>query len=453
MIKIIQTAKEQKKYWQTIKASDLSNITGKTALSIAIFPNEKFQQIIGFGGAFTEAACYNIMTANPRAIEKIMKACFAKDGLNYSLGRIAINSCDFALEQYTYVAEGDTNLHSFDLSHEFKYVVPSIMIATAYHNEPLRLVASPWSPPAYMKSNASMIKGGRVKDEFKPLWAEYMACFVKQMRSINIPIEFLSVQNEPEATQRWESCLYTGKEEADFIADHLYPALVKQGVDDTKILAWDHNRDRIVNRARDIYANPKAQEVVWGLAYHWYVSDEHENLSIVHNHYPNKHLLFTEGCVELNNANQNNGEMGLWAHGEFYGRNMINDFNNYCEGWIDWNLVVDEMGGPNQVQNYCEAPIMYNRQTKEVTFNPSYYYIGHFSKYVVPGAYRIRSISSAPHEVLTVSFQNPNKDIVTIMQNEQRATSVAIQVDGQEIAFDLPAHSITTIVMRNKPRR
>lgn len=453
MIKIIQTAKSDKQPWQSVKPIESGLFDSKKAIFIEVFPNKKLQQIIGFGGAFTEAACYNIMTANPLSVEKIMKAYFAKRGLNYSLGRLAINSCDFALDQYTYVNEGDADLASFDLSREYKYVVPSIMIATAIRGKPLRLVASPWTPPAYMKTNNSMIKGGRIKEEAKPLWADYMARFVKEMRAINIPVEFLSVQNEPEATQRWESCLYSGHEEADFIANHLYPALVKADVADTKILAWDHNRDHLVDRAKDIYDNAICRNVVWGLAYHWYVSSEHKNLSIVHDRYPDKHLLFTEGCVELNNGNQDNGEMGLWEHGEFYGRSMINDFNNYCEGWIDWNLVVDEIGGPNQVQNYCEAPIMYDRQTKEVTFNPSYYYIGHFSKYVLPGAYRVRSSPPEKPEVLTVSFKNINKDIVTIIQNERSENNVVLKIGGQEAVIRLPAHSITTIIMRDKPRR
>ncbi|MFA6780943.1 MAG: glycoside hydrolase family 30 protein [Bacilli bacterium] len=451
MIEIIQTTKSNG-YWCKRFIADLSLQKKQKRCNIKLFPQKNHQRIIGFGAAFTEAACYNIMSAKPQTIEMIMKAYFTSDGLNYCLGRLAINSCDFSLAPYTYVAEGDEKLATFDITHEEKYVIPIIEIAKTITAYPLRLVASPWSPPAYMKTNNSMIGGGKLKLDCYDLWARYITRYLQEMKKRHINIEFLTIQNEPEATQTWESCLFSGREEASFIADHLYPSLKENGLEKTKLLAWDHNRDHIFERAKEIYARKEVSDVVWGLGYHWYVSNEYENLSLVHNQYPDKHLIFTEGCVELTNHVNGFSEIGLWKHGEHYGRNMIHDFNNYCEGWIDWNLVVDEIGGPNHASNYCEAPIIYNRQTREVIFNPSYYYIGHFSKYVLPGAIRIQSEVSGAKKVFSVSFLNPNHDLVTIIQNEGRGIIATLHLDGQGTIIKLPAHSITTVLMHNKQR-
>ncbi|MFA5421766.1 MAG: glycoside hydrolase family 30 protein [Bacilli bacterium] len=447
MIKVIQSTREKRNYWQEVKADDFSAKCRKKLTNIQVFTERKYQSVLGFGGAFTEAACFNIMSASPHSIEKIMRAYYATEGLNYSLGRTVINSCDFSLDSYSYVQEGDQDFSSFDLSREQKYVIPVIDLAKAIAGKSLTLVASPWSPPAYMKTNDSMLYGGSLKGKAKPLWAKYIARYLQEMRKRNIAIEYLTVQNEPEAAQTWESCLFTGQEEADFILKHLAPTLKENGLANVKILAWDHNRDHILNRADAIYDNPETRALVWGLAYHWYVSSAHENLSLVHDKYPDKHLLFTEGCLELNNAHNGLLTIGLWEHGEYYGRHMINDFNNFCEGWIDWNLVVDEIGGPNHVNNFCEAPIIYNRSTREIIYNPSYYYIGHFSKYVMPGAVRLHTELHHSPNVLAVSFRNPNGEIITIIQNEGHRAFASLHLEGQGTALQLPAHSITTIIM------
>lgn len=454
MTKIIQSKKNGRAFWQEQKTCLFSVKSINNSKYIEIFPKQKYQQIIGFGGAFTEAACFNIISSSPQIAKEICSSYYSSDGLCYTLGRVVINSCDFSLQSYTYVQEGDRSLSTFDISHEQEYVIPVIKMANNLANKKLRLVASPWSPPAYMKTNDSMLHGGFLKKEDKSLWAKYLVRYVSEMHKHNIPIEFLTVQNEPEARQSWESCLYSGAEEADFILNYLSPALIEEKLGGIKILAWDHNRDQIVNRAEEIYKNSRTREIVWGLAYHWYVSSNHENLSAVHNKYPDKHLLFTEGCVELNNKNSNKkSEIGSWEHGEYYGRQMINDFNNYCEGWIDWNLVVDEIGGPNHANNFCEAPIIYNRETKEIVYNPSYYFIGHFSKYVLPGAVRIQTRVHCPSKLIAVSFLNPNSEIVTIIQNEGYKKLITLNLEGKGIEIKLPSHSITTVIMHDKQRR
>lgn len=206
-------------------------------------------------------------------------------------------------------------------------------------------------------------------------------------------------------------------------------------------------------RLNESMAYPGAREKVWGAAFHWYVSDKSEILTMVHEKFPEKHLLFTEGCVELvNNSGGTSSKAGIgaWKHGEIYGRNIIKDFNNYNEAWIDWNLLLNEIGGPNYVGNYCEAPVMYDRNTKEIMYNSSYYYIGHFSRYIEPGAVRICCRNDVDKGLYSVSFKNPNGDIVTVVQNElNRKQRLALVVDGQGTNTEIPAHSITTFITKN----
>ncbi|WP_319003777.1 hypothetical protein [Cytobacillus firmus] len=210
------------------------------------------------------------------------------------------------------------------------------------------------------------------------------------MEKEGVPIWGITIQNEPEAKQVWDSCLYTGEEERDFIKNRLGPSLEKNGHGDVKIIIWDHNRNVIFERAQDVLSDPETAKYVWRTGVHWYVSEEFENLSRVHDAFPDKHLIFTEGCIE------GGPQPGEWHTGERYGRNIIGDLNNHLEVWIDWNLVLNEEGGPNHVGNYCDAPVIVDTKKDEVHYNSSYYYIGHFSKFIKPGARRIGSQTSNP---------------------------------------------------------
>ena len=166
------------------------------------------------------------------------------------------------------------------------------------------------------------------------------------------------MQNEPAAKQTWESCLYTAEEERDFVRDHLGPALHAAGHADVKLLVWDHNRDLLVERATPIYADAEAARYVWGAALHWYVSEDFTQSSALHAAFPDKHILFTEGCWE------GGVKLGQWDRGERYSRNMIGDLRNWVCGWIDWNMVLDTRGGPNHVGNWCDAPVLVDAETR-----------------------------------------------------------------------------------------
>jgi glucosylceramidase len=406
--------------------------------TIKINSDKRFQSIIGFGGAFTEAAAYNFSKLSKDQQSKITSLYFdPKDGLRYSMGRIAMNSCDFALGNYSYVDEYDTSLSSFDISREKEWVIPMIHQAQVVAQQPISICASPWSPPAWMKTNNQMNHGGQLKEEYYPLWASYFARFIHEMRREEIHITAVTPQNEPAAVQVWDSCIYSAEEEGRFVLDHLGPTLHKEGLADIDIYIWDHNRDVIVERVRPILQDPRARQYVHGVALHWYVSEEFENLSKVKELFPETHLLFTEGCIE------GGTKLGAFSSGERYMRNLIGDFSNGLEGYIDWNLLLDLQGGPNHVGNYCDAPILCDPDNDIVHINSSYYAIGHFSKFVDVGATRIDSSSNHPF-VNHVTFLNPAGEIVSVLQNEtDQATTVRIS----DSVIQLQPHSFSTIIM------
>ncbi len=442
--KVIRSEMRKRKYWEEKAEVIFSNAYDTKRSIIAIDSNQEFQEFMGFGGAFTEAAAVTLYELDDNKRQEALNAYFnKKTGLGYTLGRVHIHSCDFALGNYTYIEENDKNLDTFDISHEDKFVVPFIKEATSIVGEDLKILASPWSPPAFMKDTKEMNYGGKLLEQYKDSWAKYYVKFIEEMEKRNIPIWGISVQNEPAAVQSWDSCVYTAEEERDFVKNHLGPAMHNAGYHNKVILIWDHNRDIMVERAATVLADEEANKYIWGVGNHWYVSEAFENLSIVKNMFPDKHLLFTEGCVEFGIY----GTESRWENAEMYGRNIIGDFNNWSEGFIDWNLFLNEIGGPNHVGNYCEAPIMIDREKKELIYNCSYYYIGHFSKYIKKGSKRISTCLNE-EKIYAVGFKNPDNSIVIVIQNEGWIKEVSLVVDGKGCNITLPDRSITTYVIK-----
>ncbi|PYZ96398.1 glucosylceramidase [Alteribacter lacisalsi] len=441
-IRLIESVKNEADFWQEKAPIPFESENSGGEPPVTVDPGTEYQEWMGFGGAFTEAAAYTLSQVSPAHRERAITAYFSEgDGLGYNLGRTHIHSCDFSLENYTYVDEGDTALDSFSIDRENKYVLPLIHDAVKEAGKELTMLASPWSPPAWMKTNGEMNHGGALKPEFREAWARYYVKYIEAMEQAGVPIWGVSVQNEPAAKQVWDSCLYTAEEERDFIKDHLGPAFEQHGLEDKKIVIWDHNRDIIVERAETVLSDPDAAKYVWGTGNHWYVSEEFENLSIVHEKFPDKHLLFTEGCIE------GGVQLGAWHTGERYARNIIGDMNNWLEGFIDWNLVLNEEGGPNHVGNFCDAPIIADTKKDELHFNSSYYFIGHFSKFIRPGARRIHS-ETAVTDVSVTAFKNPDGSVVLVVLNEKETdVPFAISMEGLSARTVAKGRSIATYVM------
>ena len=402
------------------------------------------QTIVGIGGALTDASAETFYKLPKDKRQEVLRAYFdPQNGIGYSLGRTHIHSCDFSSESYTYVADGDTELKSFNIEHDLKYRVPFIkeVLATAGKNN-FTVYASPWSPPAWMKDNGSMLHGGSLKPDDYGAWAEYCAKFIKAYDSEGIPIWGMTVQNEPMANQTWESCIYTAEQERDFVKNYLGPTLVKDGLGGTKIMIWDHNRGMMYQRAAAVLNDPDAAKYVWGVAYHWYVGDHFENVKAVQEAFPKTHLLFTEGCDGPFDATR----LDDWSVGEKYGKAMINDFNSGAVGWTDWNVLLDQEGGPNHVRNFCFAPIHGDTRTGTLHYMSSYYYIGQFSKFVRPGAKRIVS-SSTLDELFTTGFTDSKGVVVIVMNATAKDQPFYLWMNNRAAKTSSPAHSIMTFVV------
>jgi glucosylceramidase len=371
---------------------------------------------------------------------EILKAYFDPvDGLGYTLCRTHINSCDFSLGNYAYTeVPGDVELKHFSIDRDRQALIPMIRAAQQVAREPLRLLASPWSPPAWMKTNGQMNFGGKLRPEYRQAWADYVCRYIREYEREGIRIWGITVQNEPAATQAWDSCIYTAEEERDFVRDYLGPTLARGGLADIRILIWDHNRDLMFDRAKVVLDDPTAAQYVWGTGFHWYEGEKFDNVQWVHDAYPDKHLLFTEGTQE------GGPHLGEWRVGERYAHAMINDLNRWAVGWLDWNLVLDETGGPNHVGNFCSAPILADTRTGQLHYQSSYGYIGHIARYVRPGARRI--LCATTRQALeAAAFVNPDGQVVVVVLNRtDEAIPFALKFAGAAAPAESPAHSILT---------
>jgi glucosylceramidase len=422
--------------------------TTEAEVYVFVDPRHTFQTMIGVGGALTDAAAETFAKLPVARQAQLLEAYYSPErGIGYTLARTNINSCDFSSESYTYVAEGDKDLRTFDIAHDLRYKIPLITRAMAASGHRLKLFASPWSPPAYMKDNDDMLHGGHLRPEYAAAWALYYAKFVQSYRRAGVPVWGITIQNEPMAKQTWESCIYQPEDERDFLRDHLGPVMAQQGLRDVNIIVWDHNRDLIVQRALTIFGDTAAARYAWGTGFHWYEdwsggTQMYDNVALVQRLFPTKHLLFTEGTP----ANFDSTGYGRWTLGEAYGRSMIHDFNSGAEGWTDWNILLDEKGGPNHVGNYCFAPIHADTRTGALIYTNSYYYIGHFSKFIRPGARRIVAAPSRSM-LLATAFVNQGGTVAVVVMNQTgRSGSYHLRIGSADVTVRSPAHSIQTVV-------
>lgn len=406
--------------------------------TIMIDVDKTFQTIEGFGGAFTDAAAITFGKLPKDKQEEFLKACFDPvEGNGYNFCRTTIHSCDYSAEMYTYDdVAGDKELIHFSIAHDLKYRVPFIKRALETAKGNIKIYASPWSPPAWMKTNNDMLHGGKLKPEYNQTWADYFVKFVKAYEKEGIPMWGLTVQNEAMAVQVWESCIFTAAEERDFVRDYLGPTLKKNGLSDLKLMIWDHNRGIMYQRAEVAYEDPAASKYIAGMAFHYYVGDHFDNVRMVHDAFPDKMLIYTEA-----------GMSGSWRTGVNVAKNMIIDLNNWTNGWTFWNLLLDENRGPRHAGGLGGTSIVTaNTKTGEISFNPPYYYFGHFSRFIKPGAKRIACTSNSD-DFLATAFINKDKKIAAVMLNISDSDRIfQLWVDGKVLKATAPPKAIITMV-------
>ena len=407
---------------------------------INIYPQIKYQEIIGFGGAFTEASGVAFSSLSENKKNELINDYFSSDGLNYAICRLPIGSSDFSIKSYSYSDKSD--LSNFTIEKDHNYIIPLIKKAQE-KNSNIKFLASPWSPPKFMKSNKMLIVGGKLLEKHKETYSEYLCKYIKSYQEQGINIEYITVQNEPNATQIWESCIYTPEEEADFAINYLYPAFQKKNIK-TKILIWDHNKEKLLIRAVSEVKDNKSLEVISGFAFHWYTGDHFENIKLTSDAFPGKLLIHTEGCTGFSNFNPDDEV----KNAEIYAHDILGDLNSGINAYIDWNLILDNKGGPNHKKNYCNSPVMLNKDNSDYIKNLSYYYIKHFSNIIKPNSKRI-AYSRYTDKIEVTSFINPDNSIAIVLLNRHGFNmEYNLCINDGLIHDNLDAHAIVSYIIK-----
>ena len=410
---------------------------------ICIYPEFQYQKIIGFGAAFTESTAVNFSLLNATQQNEIIELFFGKNGIGLNLCRTHINACDYSVDEYVYVEDGDVELKTFNIDRDRKDIIPMVKAALKA-NPDLLLFASPWSPPAWMKDNKRVIQGGRLLPEYYQTWATYFARYLEEFKKEGINFFGVTVQNEAKAVQTWESCIWTGEEEGIFATNYLRPTLDKHGFSDAKIMIWDHNKERVMERARASFSIPGAEKAIWGIAHHWYSGDHFDNLRMAHELYPDKPLLATENS----GGGSVIGSPNWWGGTERYAIEAIMNFNNFSSAIVAWNMILDETGGPVHNRRLGGgAPFVVDTNTREYSIRASVYAMGHFSKFIKRDAIRI-GCSSYNDAVKVAAFSNPDGEIIVVVLNtNERGATPMIRLNDCTAVFNMPAKSLLTMII------
>ncbi|MCU0350738.1 MAG: glycosyl hydrolase family 30 [Flavobacterium sp.] len=441
---------------------------------ITINTNEKFQTVTGFGGSFTEASAYLLNQVSKANRKKILEAYFSEEGANYSLTRTTIASCDFSLSNYTYAkVENDVALEHFTIEDDKNDIIPMILEAKAISKEGFNIIASPWSCPPWMKDNQSYV-GGKLLPQFNDAFALYFSKYLEAYKKEGIDIWGVTVINEPHGNgNNWESTLFSPEEMTQFVQNHLGPKLEKDGWGTIKILGYDQNRAGLKEWVDVMYQSEASSKYYAGTAIHWYESTYEvfpEDLQYAHKKAPNKHLIQTEACVDSEVPHwQDNAwywkkeatdwgwdwasETEKYLHPKYapvnrYAEDIIGCLNNYVDGWVDWNMVLNRQGGPNWFKNWCVAPVIVDEENDEVYFTPLYYVMAHFSKFMRPGAVKIGcEIDNKNLKVTAV--QNPDKSIALVIFNPTtEAHAIEIKNNNQLSTLSIPGKALQTVVIK-----
>ena len=444
-------------------------------VNIVINTNEEFQTITGFGGSFTESSAYLLNRLSKENRDKIIEAYFGESGAKYSLTRTHISSCDFSLNNYTYAPiAGDLELKNFSIEEDKDDLIPMIKDAMKVSKEGFKIIASPWTAPPWMKDNKKYV-GGKLLPEYYDSFALFFSKYLDAYKAEGISVWGLTPVNEPHGNgNNWESMHFSPEEETDFVQNHLGPKLEANGKGDVKILGYDQNRAGIKEWVDAMFKDEASSKYFAGTAIHWYESTFEvfpEDLQYAHNKAPNKYLIETEGCVDSeipkwqDDAWYWKKEATDWGwdwapedqkylHPKYapvnrYARDIIGCLNNWVDGWVDWNMVLDKQGGPNWFENWCVAPIIVDPDNDEVYLTPLYYTMAHFSKYIRPGAKRI-GFTNSDKDLQVTAAKNPDGTIVVIVFNEnKKAKSLNLSLNEKNVNINISSQALQTIIVND----
>ncbi|MBT8276814.1 MAG: glycosyl hydrolase family 30 [Bacteroidia bacterium] len=465
-------------YETSQKGNKLTRISdfpeSKDSLVIQLRPEKELQTITGFGGAFTESSAYLLNKLSKKQRDTILQAYFSKDGANYSLTRTHMNSCDFSLSNYSYASvENDMELENFTIDEDRDDLIPMIKDAMAFSEDGFKIFASPWTAPPWMKDNKDWV-GGKLLPEYYDTWALFFSKYVDAYKEEGIELWGFTVENEPLGNgNNWESMHFTPKEMTDFVEFHLGPKLEADGKGDLVIMGYDQNREHLNEWVDEMYRDENSSKYFDGTAIHWYASTYEvfpDALQYAHNKAPDKYLIEAEGCIDAQvPVWQDDGwywkkeatDWGYdWApeedkhlHPKYspvnrYARDIIGCLNNWVDGWVDWNMVLDKQGGPNWFKNWCIAPVIVDPDSDEVYFTPLYYTMAHFSKYMRPGAKVIDVDKPDIEKFMVTAATNPDNSIAVVIFNEEPvARDYTLVLNGKSVNLRIDGQAIQSIVI------
>ena len=443
---------------------------------IKLFPEKTYQTITGFGGSFTEASASLLNRMSKANRDKILEAYFGESGAKYSLTRTHINSCDFSLSNYSYAPlEGDKELKSFSIDEDQEDLIPMIKDAMSISKEGFKIISSPWTAPPWMKDNKDW-RGGKLLPEYYETWALFFSKYLAAYKAEGIDVWGITVENEPLGNDKnWESMHFSAEEMTQFVQNHLGPKLETDGKRHIKILGYDQNREHLQHWVDEMYKNEATSKYYDGTAVHWYASTFEvfpEALQYAHQKAPDKYLIQTEACVdsEVPKWQDDNWywqkeatDWGWdWApekdkhlHPKYapvnrYARDIIGCLNNWVDGWVDWNMVLDKQGGPNWFKNWCVAPIIVDPDKDEVYLTPLYYTMSHFSKFIRPGAKRI-GFENTDQDLMVTAAQNTDGTIAVVVFNpNKKEKNIILSLDEKSTSIKISDQAIQTILLNKR---
>jgi glucosylceramidase len=442
--------------FSSVKKNLTPNTKSSKTITATFDTTKKYQKIIGFGGAFTDAASINLAKLSAGAQEQFIQTYYGDSGIQYTTGRVPVASCDFSTREYSYAdTAGDFNMTTFALAEEdFKYKIPFIKRAREVSKNKLKLFSTPWAPPGWMKTNGEMRGQGTLKGdiggEYYQSFALYYYKFFEAYHNQGIDFWGLTVLNEPFSGGDWQLMRFNATQETAFVKKNLGPILRDNDITkNLKLMIYDDQRDKILPYINELLGDPEAAKFVDGIAIHWYLDNDYKPtvLSQVHNAHPGPFILPTEACTYYAQP-----MAGDWSRGLQYSYDIMGDLQNWATGWTDWNLAVNTQGGPNWVGNYVDAPIIVSNTSDEFYKQPMFYAMGHFSKFLQPDSQRVDLTSNAATTDFFegVGFVTPDNKNVVVFDNRQATDTYTIALKdkqtGKTLTFNMEPRSLATIV-------
>ncbi|KAF8371574.1 gba-4, partial [Pristionchus pacificus] len=437
------------------------------SLTAELDTSTTYQEILGFGGAFTDSTGINLNSLRKETQNLLMRQYFGPTGSEYTFGRVPIASTDFSLREYSYdEIDGDFDLTHFALQNDdFQYKIPYIKqaIDLQKYNGGLRLFAAPWSAPSWMKINDDMKGGAKLRGEeggqYYETWAKYIVKFFEAYLAEGISFWGVSPQNEPmtgaSSDWKWQTMFFDAPMERNFVKNNLSPALKSSpATKELIIMGLDDQRWYLPGWADVLLEDKEASDLIAGIAVHWYEDPVFPVSALSHTHekHPDKFILSTEACQGWAERQGRGPSLGNYTRGEDYAHSIIEDLNNWVGGWVDWNMALNTQGGYNWAMNFVDSPIIVETNKGEFLKQPMYYMLAHFSKFLKPGSHVVKlSIPNVPAhvEAVGVLMVDGRRYISVLNRNEEEDVTISFHekgVDNVYTTVNVSSRSIATII-------